>query len=90
MTWKHRINIKQFLSDDTSPAGVVRACDGVLSQLHHDLPYQPSLDRIRERLENCKAAAGVSDPSVVDRFNRILDDIYDYGDRERVWMWMAP
>ena len=84
--WKHTINIKQFLGDEGNSAAVIKAADGILSQLGDNLPAQWDLVHVKDHIQYAKDLAEANDPDALEEFNGALDCLYDYGDEHRIWM----
>jgi hypothetical protein len=82
--WRHKINIKQHLSDDDGKAS--KAATGILTELakltrKREFEDDIELDQIREEFQ------GIADnPKATDgELNDVLDRFYDWADVERVW-----
>lgn len=85
--WKYKINIKQFLSDETTQEAKITACNGVISELN-------KLKRTREFRDDDELEMfiidleGIAEDTGADHhdFNYVLDSLYDWADAKRVWM----
>lgn len=83
--WKHRIDIKQHLGDDTSPAGVRKAAAGVLAELRKvERHFEDDASLTDLMLEF--GAISEEDDADCDDFNGWLDELYDWADGRRVWL----
>ena len=83
--WKHKINIKPYLSDKDDHAAIVAACGGILGQLAN----------LREEFKNDEDLDGIEydfnvilndDEAEIAEFNDVLEWLYDWADANRVWL----
>lgn len=83
--WLCTINIKKYLTDDDDTETAQRVANSIADEL--DRAFQEAQNpilvlacmgfpRFTKRLRRAKTAKGV---------NSVLSDLYDYGDRYRVW-----
>lgn len=85
--WQKTINIKQFLGEDTSREAVETAARGIFGLLEIHYPnWETGDDRaLADIMFNLEGARDDKDVTAED-FNWILDELYDWGDHERVWL----
>lgn len=76
--WRKTINIKEFLGDDTSPKGIKMAAEGIIPRLDHTFPT--------DRLQKAADMADADPETALLVFNDGLDRIYDWADRNRIWL----
>jgi hypothetical protein len=80
MAWKHTVEIRQFITADDSPAASKAAATAIASKLKSALSYTDvdtwELQNIIDNLNDSENCGDV---------NAALDDLYDWGDQNRVW-----
>ena len=79
-TWKHKIDINQYLFDESRPEAERAAL--VIETLEAAKALFPS-DLIESILDGMSMAVSAED---WDEFDLYLEEVYDYGDRSRIWM----
>lgn len=79
MNWLYKINIKQYLGEKTNPAAVVKAKREIIRELKTIMPFNtwPEGQELVRKLDGVFTC---------DSFNRVLSLIYDFADRERIWL----
>jgi hypothetical protein len=86
MTWRKEIRLKQFLSTEDSPAIVREAARNFAERLKRESDYEEfGLDDFNVIVDEFEGIADSSEPDV-DEFNDVLAQLYDWADRERVWI----
>jgi hypothetical protein len=87
--WKYRINIAQYITEDDSKDGVLKAANGVVAELAK-LPEDEETTHFRlefeEIADQAKHASDDEVEYVVDEFNYQLNNLYDWADDRRVWL----
>lgn len=96
--WRKSLNIKRFLNrspDDLSEENAARVANEIGAYLRNKLAAELTaedcdfdLEEIVEQLEQLRAGDFEDDPtwSVREDLNARLDELYDWADRERVWL----
>ncbi len=76
--WFYKINIKQFLTEETDPLTVARVKKEVANELQTITPFRTGegVVLVRKLLKVYTCAS----------FNKVLDSIYDFADSERIWI----
>ena len=82
--WKYKLKIKDLLGENTSPEVVKKCCADVIKRIKAFMGKYPvigwELDDIIDRF------AGVVEDGDVGEFNSTLDELYNWADRELVWV----
>lgn len=92
-SWAYSLDIKQFLSDDTSDRNAAEVANKIAAELRAKLPESVidddmDLADILDELDSfVPANCGDGDSeNLCGDLNRVLEDLYDWADRERVWL----
>ena len=94
--WIHKINIKPFITEDTSAEAIVKAGHGIAKALRAELPEcyfilneDMSNDILVEVIEYFEwLEVDLIDDEVeeLEIFNYSLSSLYDYCDDNRIWL----
>lgn len=79
--WDHHINIKHLLTDDDSEANARRVGHALHTILTRSTWIKNTTDTGLE-----EAVERLNDADDADDLNYWLDVVYDYADRDRVWL----
>jgi hypothetical protein len=82
--WTHKINIKQFLSDDDSDEALRVAREGVANELRKLYSHFPEDDYQGDELRDL--VHDIARAETVEEFNEWLDPLYDWADWNLVWL----
>lgn len=81
MSWKRRVNIKPFITEDDSPEGAKRTAANISNELRQGLNYTEfdtwELHTILDGFGDCGSA---------DDLDTCLEDLYDWADQNRIWL----
>jgi hypothetical protein len=87
--WKHIINIAQYITEDNSKEAVLKAANGVMSELAR-LPQDEETEHFKwefeEIAEQARHASDDEADYLVDEFNYKLNNLYDWADNRRIWL----
>lgn len=82
--WNSRVKIKHLMTEDEGHAEVQRDMNAIADALATAAPFH-SFDRgILAKMRDIPAGDEFFAP--VDYANRLLDYVYDYADRRRIWI----
>ena len=86
--WKHSINIKQHLSNETSNEAIVNAAIGVAHELKRLPDSLEGLDDIIYEFQDIAECSHNAEDNkdLLSHFNYLLNDLYDFADYNRIWM----
>lgn len=83
--WRREIRLKQWLSTDDSPANAREVAGKVAERLKQELGLDYEEIDLIPIIDEFEGIAESSDADV-DDFNDVLAQLYDWADRERVWI----
>lgn len=76
--WLQTIKIKDLLGSEEGPDAIIAAADGIKSRLPEGAPVS--------QLTKARDMANVDPETALLVFNDGMDRIYDWADRNRVWL----
>ena len=90
--WKHKINIKQHLSDDTSWEGMTVSANNIAKELRRlpdemfecygfedDIMFLEGVNETDHEVYECEE-------DLLDKINYRLGSIYDFADINKIWL----
>lgn len=75
--WRKKVNIKDLLTEEETPEAIKRAAAGIIERL----PTAPAT-----ALRKASEMADEDPETALLLFNAGLDTVYDWADRERIWL----
>ena len=80
--WDYTVDIRKFLTEDTSRQSMLQALDGIRQELASKLPPN-ILERAAPKLSEMDEAAKLGR---LNWFNSSLDDLWDFFDENKIWV----
>lgn len=95
--WSRRIKIKHLIGEDTTEEGAARVANAIATALRQQLPPHwletgPDMDfdliEVVEGMESVTPTSYADDDdfTVLEDLNNMLGSLYDWADRQRVWI----
>jgi len=84
--WKYKLKIKDLLTTETSKEAVKVTAGKVSKRIESFMKWHPEDDFGWELDDIIDRFAGFVEDGDVEEFNHILDELYDWTDRELVWI----
>ena len=81
MVWKYEVDFRKFLTEDDSQEAMEKAAKGI-EESFSELPEEIK----KELLRLCKELQTAATNDNPCWFNLTLDTMYDYMDKERIWL----
>ena len=81
MNWKHKIQIRHYLTDDSSQESQILAAAGIKSEIEK-LPKVIN----EEGLEICEELKEAAEEGDLEWFNNVLNCLWDWLDYESIWV----
>ncbi|WP_323016441.1 hypothetical protein [Castellaniella sp.] len=94
--WTYRVRIKDLFVENPKNEDMSEIAQGAAKRLRAALPasmfdvthqdYDPEIDCIVEAFECICMGDDLDDGELVEEFNTILDDLYNWADINRLWV----
>ncbi len=90
--WKHKVNIKQYLTEDESWEGIIKAANSVAKELRtlplsyfDDYNFEDDVEFL-ESTSMDDANVLESEQELLAEVNFRLESIYNFADYNRIWL----
>ncbi len=80
--WKHYIAIKHLITEEEDHKSIQASMNAIADVLDKDVWFSNFSDKIKFR----KIPKGNRVIACVDYANRLMDKMYDYADKKRIWV----